>query len=622
VKDTFPREFDDSKNKRQAQAMVWRLAGAYTRGYQDVYFNTATLNLRRTSRIRDGQRDRPVINLMLTKYRMATARMSVLMPGFAIHPASDSPEDVQKAMSSELALKWMWQKLRMARVFNELVSNGIVTGNAGLHSYYDEVYKCVKTEVIRPVDLFFQPEVKRPEDSAWIAVRKYIRRDELKEMYPEKAEKIEEAPATTANPEDGDRRFPEDVIEVCYVFFKDDNKTCVYLGKTKLASEKRKNGLMPVQFYRFTDLPDYLWGVGLMEPLISLQAQLNEMQNQVFRNVHLMANPKWLVSRNSGVNVKDLANKVGGIVAFNAAGGPPQQSQPQGLPQYVSEALGMTRQYMEDVSGIHGASIGRRTPGVSSGRAIMALSENDTALLQRAMDNLTDVMEDWSKTVLMLMAQHWGESRFVKAMDLSGRVISKTLKQTDLVEVPEVFIDADTLFQHTAQAREARLMSYAEMQIIDIPTLKRSLSDRIEPLNVGRRMRDIDHARNLLEAAKRVGEGLIGGIEVFTTDPIETIMDVFDDFIRSPDFYDLTPARQNYIRDVFVSLAAFKQNPGVAQGAPNHQVPINRSSQGQAGTFPGSGPSQQQAQMQMQQTAASMGADSAPLPSTALTGGL
>lgn len=618
---SFHDELNDSKNKRHGQALVWRMAAAYTRGYQDVFWNSNTGDMVARNRRNARDRERPSINVMLTKYRMATARLSVLMPGLAVHPASDSPEDVQKAMASELALKWMWQKMHMSRVLNELVSHGIVTGNAALHSYYDADKKCVETEVVRPADIFFQPNVERPGDSAWVAVRKYVARDELKEMYPKHTKVIEEAPEAGVDVQDGARFFPDDVLEVYYVYY-DDGKTCVYLQKTRLAKEKRKDGMVPVQFFRFTDVPQYLWGVGLMEPLISLQAQLNEARHQVMRNQHMMANPKWLVSRAAGVNLADLSNKVGGVVTFNSAGGPPAQTQPQGLPQYVSENIASIRQEMEDVSGIHGASIGRRTPGVSSGRAIMALSENDTALLQRAMDNLVAVIEDWAKAVLLLMRENWSEARFVRALDLSGRVMAKTIKATDFVEVPEVFIDADTLFQHTAQARDAKLMSYAEMGIIDIPTLKRSLTDRIEPLNVGRRMRDIDHARNLLEMAKKVGEGINGGIEVFTTDPIETIMEVFDDFIRSPDFYDLTPARQNYIRDVFVSLAAFKQNPAMAQGAPNHEVPIKRSGQGNAGMFPGSGPQAQQAQMQMQQTAASMGADQAPLPATALTGGV
>ena len=58
------------------------------------------------------------------------------------------------------------------------------------------------------------------------------------------------------------------------------------------------------------------------------------------------------------------------------------------------------------------------------------------------------------------------------------------------------------------------------------------------------------HAKKLLEATKRGYE-----IEIFQTDDISAMLNVFADFVHTDDFYELPEERQLYIRDIVVALS-------------------------------------------------------------------
>ena len=70
-------------------------------------------------------------------------------------------------------------------------------------------------------------------------------------------------------------------------------------------------------------------------------------------------------------------------------------------------------------------------------------------------------------------------------------------------------------------------------------------------------LQGIAHASEMLDAVKQGA-----AIEVFATDDIESFNKVFGEFVRSDAYYELPQERQDYIRDIVVSLATANQQNG------------------------------------------------------------
>ena len=93
-------------------------------------------------------------------------------------------------------------------------------------------------------------------------------------------------------------------------------------------------------------------------------------------------------------------------------------------------------------------------------------------------------------------------------------------------------------------------MELLERGLIDNETALNELSFRTGNAFISKKVRGIAHARDLLDAA-RAGMN----IEIFLHDDLVAAKQVFDDFIKTGEFYEMEEERQNYIRDVLVSIA-------------------------------------------------------------------
>ena len=69
---------------------------------------------------------------------------------------------------------------------------------------------------------------------------------------------------------------------------------------------------------------------------------------------------------------------------------------------------------------------------------------------------------------------------------------------------------------------------------------------------VSEKLQSMSHAQDLLNAATK---GAI--IEIFPTDDLQSFGEVFGDYIRSTEYYALPEERQEYIRDIYISIETF-----------------------------------------------------------------
>ena len=131
----FKRELDKSDYIRGQDRNIWDLSLLFLEGRQ---WNSFESNI---SQGRAGfaqmQTDyRITVNLLLNIYRNLLSKLATTYPGIVVSPSSPSTEDVLKAQSSEMALKYYWSNADLKNILGKAFEWLLSTGTVGLHSYY------------------------------------------------------------------------------------------------------------------------------------------------------------------------------------------------------------------------------------------------------------------------------------------------------------------------------------------------------------------------------------------------------------------------------------------------------------------------------------------------------
>jgi len=554
----FPQDIGtriaNSRDDKTGNTRVWDLCSLFVEGRQWLDFNSTSLKYTIDTRARRDGSKRQTVNLLLNIYRNILSRLTLSYPSVVVVPASPSNDDIIKAKTSEIALRYYWSADDIEDVMNQAIQNLLICGTVALHTFYDSSDECVHTTVVNPYDLFFEKNVTRVQDSQWVAIRTFHIEEDVKKAYPDKADQITSFSGDSTGSLAYDlHTVPDDRVELFEIYWR-DGRHAIVNGDTYLYKGERHTTTFPVQVIKYTELPGRLWGLGLVQPLLDLQRLYNEQRTQIIHNVQLMGNPKYLIPKTSGVNAASITNKPGEKIFYNPAGGAPSMIQPAPMPGYVQESTVRTQAEMYDVAGIHSVSLGKRAVGVSSGKAMQVLTERDTSQLQTTQSNIERAMRDLGKVVLELMQMFYTEPKMARMLDQTGKVAFQAISSETIVREPEIFIEAGSAFRFDSQDRDRYVMDLFQAGLIKPEDALNEMSFRTGNAFITERVQAMAHAKRLLDAAK---DGM--QIEIFRSDDIPSMLKVFSDYIRTDDFYELPEEVQLYLRDVVVAL----ENPNV-----------------------------------------------------------
>lgn len=548
----------DSVRDKQNEELVWSVSLNFLEGNQRLEFNkfSRTLNNAAKSAKRpiSKRKVKRTHNLLLTIYRHIVSKLAVEYPSMSVLPASPNTDDIIKAKTSEEALKYYWSNEKMKYKLHDAIKWLVSCGNVGLHSFYDPDDKKVHTEIVSPYDLFFEKSVRDQDESEWCAVRSYVRRKELKEIYPEHAKTIDKANLTPEQDIDNLQDIPSNRVEIYDVYFK-DGRQGVLLDNTWLWEGEVPKGSRPVEHIRYTDVPNRLWGISLLANVIDLQHTYNIRRNQISDNAELMGNPPWIVPKTSDVAHGSMQARPGNVIYYNAAGGPPpQQITPAELPSYVVGELQQLQTEILDISGVHGTSMGRVARGVNSAATVRALSTNDASQLQTTQSNIERSVACVAKTVLLLMKKHFTEKQFMRMLDSTGEVIFKELNNTNIVDLPEIHLEAGSLFKSETADRQAMILDMLQLGLIEKDDALKELQFKTSNKFVMDKITSMSHAKEMLNA---VASGF--DVQVYPTDDIAAFERVFSEFVRTEEFYKLPVDRQDAIAQALDRIVQMKQ---------------------------------------------------------------
>ena len=107
------------------------------------------------------------------------------------------------------------------------------------------------------------------------------------------------------------------------------------------------------------------WGKPEPKRLKSINLALDRIASQVMDNVHLMANPMWIVDETADV-ADQINNKPGSVIRKRGPGSVTMAS-PSTMPGYVFNFYSLLVDMFETVSGVTKATMGKQEPNVTSG---------------------------------------------------------------------------------------------------------------------------------------------------------------------------------------------------------------------------------------------------------------
>lgn len=552
-------ELDEFRRYRDKTSRLWDMCSLFLQGKQHIRWDRNVRNF--VGIPANRRRGRITVNMILNIYRNVQARLAVAYPSVTVMPASPSTEDINKAQAAETFLRYYWHTEEMPDTIEQLIQWLILTGNGGLHSYYDPDMQEIKTEVVSPYDLFFEPGATSFEESRYVAIRSIVVRKELAAAYPDHAEYIMKSSsvpegqmrALYKKTTDTEGMELKNRLEVFEVYTREGGMG-VLLGTKYLYKCDWPTQHHPVTTFQYTKIPGRLWGMGLVEPLIELQMMYNKGRNQIVENAELMGNPKWLIPKSSGVGKDALSDsRPGEKIIYNANAGPaPQQVSAAPLPGYVLDNIKQLSSEMLDVAGVHSTTLGKRAIGIESGAAIDSLTARDGQQLQVTQHNIEKGIRTVSKCLLAMAKNYYSEQRLMGMLDETGRVVHATLKSTDLSHNPEVYIEAGTLFRDEKQDRDKKILDMVKLGLLDKDEALKEMDYRTGNARVTRRMAGFSHAHDMLRAIQ-----MGNAIEIMPSDDLDAFREVFATYMQTREYYNLSDDIQDYIRDVLIAVSTF-----------------------------------------------------------------
>ena len=582
-----------SKNDRNLDKEVWDLCAQFLQGNQWLRWRDKDEIWRTIVDKQDSQFERITVNNILVRYRNVRSRLSLAYPSIAVMPASTSPEDITKAKASELAISYLWKADDLEGKFDKAIGHLLTFGCAGLHTYYDEYLGRPTVEVFSPYDIFPEPDCSSFEDCDWCAIRTFHTKRDLLETYgvTPKLRKLIEANASApmspvsegANYTDGERH-PKNRIEL-YEFYWRDGRHGIALNDVWLYKGYEDKYDYPIEIIEYSNIPTKLWPLGLVMPMIDPQYQYNKTRSRIGANVAVHSSPVWMVPRGAGVAKTALSNRPNSVVMYNQGAGKPTRDAPPPVSSGAFTHAEMLVREIDDASGTYRTMMGQREPGIHSGTAIREMANQGVTQLQMTQASIERAAVRVAKRMLKLMAANIETSKVITAFDSSGLIVSQAIANTNLSETPEVFFQAGSMFRDNAAERERALLDQFDRGLITPQEYRQQSTFRSGPVFAVQRMESISHFRELLEAAKA---GYI--IEIPPWADLEAFRIVWEQFMKSPEYYSLEPAPWQYVAEVYTQVMQMLMGgaPGAAppaDGAPPSNMASVQNRAGAAGAM-------------------------------------
>jgi hypothetical protein len=387
--------------------------------------------------------------------------------------------------NAKLLEKWVEMQFYLSGFTREMRSAFVDACSFGLGAVYlyAEGTK-ICAERLFPGDIFVDPVEGLTGKPRTIYLRRFIGRDVLEAMYPDKAALIRKAKAEPSGdlPEYG-RDTLADQLEVRTAWHlpskegADDGKVIVAIrGGEELACAPWDLPCFPIILLRWSRPLRGFWGIGLIEELLGIQVEINRLLGKIQKAHHLMASPQWWLEGNSRVKTQQMTNEIGTVHRYH--GQPPVILNPPVMNADVYSHLDRLYQKAFEIAGVGSDSAGMLPAGLETGAAVREVREYGT-------ERFALVVTEWEQAHCDAAELLVSLGRKIAKENAGYSVVASRDKHTvAMVKWSEVDLDRDayvlkvfpasSLPTHPA-GRKAEVIDMLNAQLISVEEGKRLL---------------------------------------------------------------------------------------------------------------------------------------------------
>ena len=396
--------FDIGLELRRPYEQRWLLNLSFLAGKQYAFYNQGT-NLLQHLVQRKG-RLRVVDNKILPHYQKQVSRLIRNHPRMSVIPASTDQEDLKAAKLGDKVIKHFWRVNKMRKKIRELGGWIYSCGSGFLDDRWNSKLGPIQAKedgklyYLGDADcgVWSPLEVGVPAGGItdqeldlfpWMWKAKYRPLEWIQSHYP----RGKEVPAET-------RSTP--FIDASVLFGSSQNASAHKLeGATVIELKIMPCGEFPkgkflvgsngiildeadhpfdtyhIEIFKDIEIPGVFWGMATTEAAIWLQKLWNRTLSDIAEFNRTMARGKWLIPRNSKMEV-DIDDSIGQKLLYSPVlGHKPEMMTLEGLPASYQQTLSIVASSLMDLYHQHEVTQGTNKSDIRSGEMVALLLEQD-----------------------------------------------------------------------------------------------------------------------------------------------------------------------------------------------------------------------------------------------------
>lgn len=231
---------------------------------------------------------------------------------------------------------------------------------------------------------------------------------------------------------------------------------------------------LPYSSFVHIPVPGRFWGDSIITHLLDPQRNLNKSRAQTVELRNLMAKGKWTYARGALRPGQTITSAPGEMIPYDVVpnapdGGRPKMEQGLAIPDSFWKDIEQAKEEINQVSGVNEVSRADTPAGVTSGRAIAFLQEQDDTRLGPTSQGYEEAIADISRIKLALAKQFYDEPRTIRVVGSDSTVRVREFYKEDIPDDVDVKVQAGSSLPKSRVARQEFVLTLHDKGIVPDP---------------------------------------------------------------------------------------------------------------------------------------------------------
>jgi hypothetical protein len=542
--------FKKARDKRQGDRdEIWKELDAFDRGEQ--------WSLKGDS---PSWTPKPVTNYVhLVKYTKRAA-LAIENPTGKLRP--NSPLDMEKIDQLQKVYEFEWEKVGLRKFIREAIETSKLLGTAITQLAWQENYigggtgaKFEGKIVARSVDpatFYPDPTAFTIEDCRYIHIAERKTLDFIKQVsifkdkYNEVKSAMRNLDGNTYRGEIYSREYnvgqSSDILDFHTHYEKVANEEGGYTYKVHYIAAgvhlHTIEDLRPNR-YPFAILHDFpqrqaFWAKSSCEFILDNQKLINKLESIIATIGLLLQNPQKIVSKESGINPREVAKYGNAHGHVFVANGQPSMAMawqnPPAIPQSLFNLLENARSNIREITGLSESYMGQSVGSLQTSSGVDSLIERSTLRDRDQMFDVEMYVEDLSRLMLAFITEFYTEERIIRIDKPEEKLPENRTEWVSFIGQDFADLEFDFELDVSAKAPISRMRQQREVEKLltiqgqyqfKTPVITPQEYIKISEFTDGeailKRM-DTDEMRNKVEEAFQVAQQIQKGLELGVTE--------------------------------------------------------------------------------------------------------